>query len=127
MMKFGSSFVRGTALSLLRDPGTTARVAGVVLLQRPRELITGNIPGKREVRYAPEEAPGTDRFEALLDEKRIPAPVYGKITWLVDGKRFFPEFERRIASARSSVDVQAYIFDNDDVAVGIADLLKKRS
>jgi cardiolipin synthase len=127
MMKFGSSFVRGTALSLLRDPGTTARVAGVVLLQRPRELITGNIPGKREVRYAPEEAPGTDRFEALLDGKRIPAPVHGKITWLVDGKRFFPEFERRIASARSSVDVQAYIFDNDDVAVGIADLLKKRS
>ena len=127
MMKFGSSLARGTVLSLARRPGSTVRIGGVVLWQRPLQLIAGNVPGARDFRYAPEQAPGGDGFVMLLDEKRLPAPVPGKVTWLVDGKRFFPEFQRQIAAARRSIDAQVYIYDNDDIAVRYADILKKRS
>jgi len=125
--KISASAAKGTLLGLARQPVTTVVVGGAVLWQRPRELITGNFPGKREFRYAADQAPGTDGFEALLDKKDLPQPVGAKITWLVDGQRFYPELEREIRNARATIDVQAYIFDTDDVAVGIADLLKRRS
>lgn len=125
--RFGMSVARGTSLSLVRQPGTTARIGGMVLWQRPFELITGNLPGFGKSLPQPEFAPGSDGFEGLLDDKRIPSPVMGKITWLVDGKRFFPELERQIESARESVDSQVYIFDNDDTATALAERLKQRS
>jgi cardiolipin synthase len=46
---------------------------------------------------------------------------------LIDGDQFFPAFIEAVAAARKSVDVQTYIFDNDDYAVRLADLLKQRS
>ncbi len=125
--RFGMAAARGTALGLVRHPGTTARLGATVLWHRPRELFTGNFRAPVKFDFTAEQAPGTDGFEALLDGKKIPGPVSGKITWLVDGKRFFPEFERQIAAARQSIDAQVYIYDNDDVAVRYADLLKKRS
>ncbi|MCW1925898.1 phosphatidylserine/phosphatidylglycerophosphate/cardiolipin synthase family protein [Luteolibacter arcticus] len=126
-VKISSSAARGTLLGIARHPVTTAVVGAAVLWQRPRELVTANVPGIRKYHFAPEEAPGTDRFEALLDKKDLPQPIGGKITWLVDGHRFYPELEREIAKARQTIDVQAYIFDNDDAAVRVADQLKRRS
>ncbi|RYD68637.1 MAG: phosphatidylserine/phosphatidylglycerophosphate/cardiolipin synthase family protein [Verrucomicrobiaceae bacterium] len=125
--KITASAARGTLLGLARQPTTTVVLAGAVLWQRPRELVTGNFPGTRESKYSLDQTPGSDGFEALLDQKKIPAPVNGKITWLVDGHRFYPELQRQIASARTTIDMQAYIFDTDDVAVGIADLVRKRA
>jgi cardiolipin synthase len=125
--KFGMSVVRGTTLSAIRQPGTTARIGGMVLWQRPFELLTGNVPGFSRLQPRPPFAPGSEGFEGLLDEQRIPRPVMGKITWLVDGHRFVPELERQIAAARETVDTQVYIFDNDDAAVDLADRLKRQS
>jgi cardiolipin synthase len=124
---FALSATRGTALSIVRDPVTTAALGGAVLWQRPHELLAGNLPDSTKFLYKVEEAPGTPGFEALLDKAGMPQPAPAKLTWLVDGKQFFPEFERQIRKARSSIDVQVYIFDNDDVAVRYADLLKQRS
>src|SRR5690606_28767541 len=45
----------------------------------------------------------------------------------VGGEAFFPEFIQAVQDARRSVDIQLYIFDNDDYAVQIADLLRERS
>ncbi|WP_081885839.1 phosphatidylserine/phosphatidylglycerophosphate/cardiolipin synthase family protein [Haloferula sp. BvORR071] len=117
----------GTFTSATRQPLITARLGGVVLWQRPLQLITGMLPDGGKVLPQPPEVPGTPEFEALLDRKHLPAPTEGKITWLVDGKRFFPELAKQAKAARQSIDSQAYIFDNDDIAVGYADLLKRRS
>ncbi len=125
--RLGGSIARGTGLSLLRQPGTTARVGGIVLMQRRMELITGSLPEFVTIRPQPEFAPGSDGFEALLDKKHIPGPTMGKLTWYVDGKRFFPELERLIGTSKQTVDAQAYIFDNDEIAVGFADHLKRQS
>lgn len=51
----------------------------------------------------------------------------GELDFLVDGESFFPRFIDAVTSASESVDVRAYIFDNDDFAMTIAELLKRRS
>ena len=43
------------------------------------------------------------------------------------GEEFFPAFIQAVQEARKQVDVQLYIFDNDDYAVGLAQLLRQRS
>ncbi|MEH6571520.1 MAG: phospholipase D-like domain-containing protein, partial [Halioglobus sp.] len=40
---------------------------------------------------------------------------------------FFPRFIDALGSARDSVDIRTYIFDNDDVALNVGELLKRRS
>ena len=66
-------------------------------------------------------------WETYLDQKLDRPTTRGKVNFLVDGKSFFPRFIDAVTSARESVDIRAYIFDNDDVALEIAELLKRRS
>ncbi|RYD25023.1 MAG: phosphatidylserine/phosphatidylglycerophosphate/cardiolipin synthase family protein, partial [Verrucomicrobiaceae bacterium] len=100
-----------------------------VLWHRPREIVSANVnvPLKLALTPPPEEIPGTQAFERLLDRSNIPAAKTGTLKWLVDGKRFFPDLDRELAAAKRSVDLQVYIFDNDDIAVRYADKLKERS
>ena len=119
--------VRATVLAAVRQPVTTTRLGLAVLWHRPREIVSANSPVSLTVESAAAEAPGTPEFEALLDRMRFPAAEAGKLTWLVDGPAFFPELERQIAAARQSINLQVYIFDNDDIGVRYADVLKRRS
>ena len=124
---FAETTVRGTVLATFKQPVTTLRQGLVVFWHRPREIVMGNMP----VEMIPAEelpaAPGTEAFEKLLDEKGFPRPEAGALKWLVDGEEFFPEVERQIAWAKKSINIQLYIFDNDDIGVRYADILKKRS
>lgn len=51
----------------------------------------------------------------------------GSIHYLVDGDAFFARLIDSIQSAKESIDIRLYIFDNDDYALKIANLLKRRS
>lgn len=51
----------------------------------------------------------------------------GILDVLVDGEAFFPRLIDAISAAEESVWLQTYIFDNDDNAVGIGEMLKRRS
>ncbi len=51
----------------------------------------------------------------------------GSIEYLIDGAAFFNRLIDTIKSAKESIDIRLYIFDNDDYALKIADLLKQRS
>ena len=66
-------------------------------------------------------------IEQALDLMGLPAPLPGKIDYLVDGREFFPALYRSIDQAKQRIDTQVFIFDNDDVATQYADRLKKRS
>jgi cardiolipin synthase len=72
--------------------------------------------------------PGMDvaAFEAELDRKLKPARARGTVKLLIDAE-FFHTLSDALRTARDPVDMQMYIFDNDDVAVGIADQLKETS
>lgn len=121
------SAVRATALAGVRQPFTTLRTGLTVLWYRPREIVAGNLPLDFLDGPQPTEIPGTPEFEALLDRERLPKAMDGRLSLLVDGGGFFPELDRQIAKATQSVDVQFFIFDNDQVAVRYADVLKQKA
>ncbi len=119
--------VRSTALAAIRQPVTTIRSGVAVFWNRPREIISGNSPIDLANTSLISEAPGTPAFEAMLDHKKFPRAEVGKLTYFVDGSNFFPELDRQIAAARDSINIQVFIFDNDDIGVRYADTLKQRA
>jgi cardiolipin synthase len=68
-----------------------------------------------------------DEWEQWLDNHTHTPRERGTVRLLINGERFYPVFERRLAEAQHSIDVHVCIFDRDDEAVRMADLLKARS
>jgi cardiolipin synthase A/B len=73
--------------------------------------------------------PGMDlaAWDKELDRLLADRPFKGKIDFLINGDQFFPAFIQSLQAATNSIDMSVFIFDSDDYAVKIADLLKKRS
>lgn len=68
-----------------------------------------------------------EEFEKTLDRLTGTRQDTGRISFLIDGDEFFGRLIETIENAQSSIDIRTYIFDNDDFAVAMADLLKKRA
>ena len=66
-------------------------------------------------------------WEAWLDRYTGTHREQGTLQLLIDGDGFFPRFEQAIARATNHIYLNVYIFDRDDVAIHVADELKKRS
>ena len=75
------------------------------------------------------QGPGMDleRWEAELDEITGRPATRGTIDYLIDGEEYFVRFIDVISTAQKSVDIRTYIFDNDDFAEKIAQLLRRRA
>lgn len=73
--------------------------------------------------------PGMDleEWEQALERITGSKSSTGTLEFLIDGEQFFPALIQQIEAAEQSIQIRTYIFDNDDYAVQIADLLKKRS
>lgn len=67
------------------------------------------------------------QWETELDRIASRPPTTGEAELLVDGEAFFARFIDSVSAASESVRLQTYIFDNDDYATGIGELLKRRS
>jgi cardiolipin synthase len=118
---------RSTAMAAIHQPVTTTKLGLAMLWYRPREVIRDIFPHSSTLPPVLRMAPGSQEFEALLDRKHFPRAEAGSLKWLIDGPGFFPELDRQIAAARHSINLQIYIFDNDDIAVSYADILKQRA
>ena len=73
------------------------------------------------------EAMDLTQWEETLDWVTGTTTGTGRLTYRVGGAEFFPRLIDQIGSASESVFFRVYIFDNDDYATSIADLLKRRS
>jgi len=75
------------------------------------------------------EGPGMDlaAWEDELDQITGREATLGSIDYLVDGEEYFTRLTDVLSSARDLVYIRTYIFDNDDVAERIGELLKRRS
>ena len=75
------------------------------------------------------DGPGMDleAWEARIDKQTGRKSSKATIEYLVDGEEFFTRFIDAMTSAEQSIDLRTYIFDNDDYAERIANLLKRRS
>ena len=67
------------------------------------------------------------QWETRLDEITGTSPSSGHLRYLIDGMAFFPRMIDLVSTASDSVYLRIYIFDDDDYATTIADLLKRRS
>ena len=92
---------------------------------RPTWLVT------LESRPIPElnDGPGMDldEWETTLDRVTGHYATRGTIEYLVDGEEYFVRFIDAISTASKSVDIRTYIFDNDDFAEKIGNLLRRRA
>ena len=66
-------------------------------------------------------------WEQDLDEMLSRPASSGEIDFLVGGKQYFDRLSSAIDSAQYSIDIRTYIFDNDDVALDVADQLRRKS
>ena len=73
--------------------------------------------------------PGMDlsAWEAQLDKLVGDERFSGSIEVLVDGDAYFPRLIESVLEANDSVKMRTYIFDSDDYATALADMLKRRS
>ena len=67
------------------------------------------------------------QWEQDLEKIARNSSTSGTIEFLIGGDQFFPRFLDEVSRARQSVRLQTYIFDNDDYAVTVGTLLKRRS
>lgn len=119
--------VRSTAVAALRQPVTTTKVGFALFYQRSSEIIRSNLAPPDFTAIQPREAPGTPGFERLLDCNSIRPEESGTLSFRVDGDAFFTDFENEVRRAKKSINLQIFIFDNDDIAVQCADLLRSRA
>ena len=68
-----------------------------------------------------------EAWELELDELAVRKPSSGEINFHIDGEEYFNRLNTVFEAADQSIDIRTYIFDNDDVALQVADLLRKKS
>ena len=66
-------------------------------------------------------------WELDLDALTSTRSTRGTIRFLVDGEQYFDRLSQVVSRADKSIDIRTYIFDNDDVALQFADLLREKS
>lgn len=66
-------------------------------------------------------------FEEYLKKLTRRNSLKGSMTFLIDGEEFFSQLLKEIEGAKSSIDIRLFIFDNDDYAVKVANILKEKS
>ncbi|MBK1830223.1 phosphatidylserine/phosphatidylglycerophosphate/cardiolipin synthase family protein [Verrucomicrobiaceae bacterium R5-34] len=116
--------IRGSAVSIYRNPFTSTH-KGFSMTRARGEIIADPllslIPDLDPVyRYA-------HSIDDALDRIGMPAPVPGTVEYLIDGEDFFGDVLTEIEDAERRIDTRVFIFDNDDVAVDFADVLKRKA
>lgn len=79
----------------------------------------------RDVAYG--DGMDLEQWEKDLDKVVGHKSSMGKINFLIDGDQYFTRLLESFGEAEKSIDIRTYIFDNDDYAVAVADILKERS
>ncbi len=122
--------LRSGVIGTLKNPVTTLTHGGANLLSAAQSMLHGlfvPLPPGPPPPLAHNPPMDNEAWEKRLDkvtgEPRVPATVRLRI----DGEQFFPDLIQAIQEAKESIDIMLYIFDTDDYAISIADLLKERS
>jgi cardiolipin synthase A/B len=124
----GSLVFESHGLALLKNPVSSAFRLGDLGIQTLVRFLRWPLP--RGKGYAPvKEKPGMDlaKWEQWLDQYTGTRRESGKLRLLIDGDQFFNRLHDQFAAATNYIHASVYIFDRDDIAVGIADQLKQRA
>lgn len=126
---FGSLTLESHGLALLKNPVSAAGRLLNLGYHALARVLTPPLPTFKGAVSALNVGPGMDLegFERTLDRITHTRQTSGSARLLVDGGQFFPAFEAALRAAQESVHLRVCIFDRDDVAVDVADLLRARS
>ena len=108
--------------------GATLKSVGGFVERRVIENVS-----LRQLRYKPvpelaaAEPMDPVAWERELDELTGVTPSTGRLRLLVDGEEYYQRLNQAIDEAGQSIDIRTYIYDNDDVALDVADRLRARS
>ena len=122
-------FIRGHLVTLIKNPVSTLFRLISQVAQTLGTFITFPIPDDEGEPPPLGNAEPMDlaAFERRLDAL-VEAPVYrGSVRLLIDGDEYFPHLVRRISEAEESIYLRVNIFDNDDVAMAVAEQLRERA
>ena len=121
--------LRGHALGFLTRPVSSVTRLVWLASQSALKLVPPRYVGQDSPPSPLAFRPPMDlaAWEKELDDMRLPVRQRGSIAPLIDGEAFFTELVQALQDAQQSVSVRLFIFDNDDYAMRIADLLKRRS
>ena len=135
--KAGWHFVRSYYLELINRPISSLSRLGFFLFDTVwdatrgvwissfcfPDLEAGDIPPLRQGGSMDRER-WEDRLDGIVGAD---TRTSGRIELLIGGDHFFPRLIDAVIDADQSVKMRTYIFDRDDYAVRLADLLKRRS
>ena len=68
-----------------------------------------------------------ESWENELDRMTSTTRTSGNIRFLIDGEEYFTRLTEVIAESEVSIDIRTYIYDNDDVALELANILRQKS
>lgn len=127
--EFSAILPEGHGLALLKNPVSSAARLGDLGIETLVRFLRLPLP-----------KPGTDppalahvasmdlaSWESWLDHYTGTRRENGALRLQIDGYRFFARLSEGIAAATNRIELNVYIFDRDDVAVDVADQLKRRS
>ncbi len=124
-----AAFWSGSFLSMLNNPFSFVARGGSIALSITSKLI------EWRPRAAPTTVPPVANhapmdlieWEHYLDKITGTPPRLASVELLIDGEEFFPRYIQAVQAAQSQIDTRLFIFDNDDYAVKLADLLRAKS
>jgi cardiolipin synthase len=123
-----SLIIRSSLLALIKNPVTTLcrgviwfGGTGLALIPLPSAPLPSLSTASTE--------PPMDlaAWEADLDRMFPRSRSRGSVQFYAGGESFFPALIEAIRESTNRIDFQVYIFDNDDYAIRIADLLREKS
>jgi cardiolipin synthase A/B len=119
--------VRSHLMSAVRHPVTMAHRLFWLTAHTSATLLPRGVPPTPAPPVVPGDFMNSESWERRLD-RLVGAERYrGSMNTLIDGEQFFSALSHAIHEADESIDIRLYIFDSDDYALRIADLLKERS
>jgi phosphatidylserine/phosphatidylglycerophosphate/cardiolipin synthase-like enzyme len=121
--------LQGHGVALIKNPVSSAGRLVNLLTQTLVSFLRLPVPGPARNTAPLSHDPGMDlvQWESWLDRHTSTHQQDGSLKLLIDGERFFPRLQKAILQASNHIHFEQYIFDNDDVAVEIADQLKQKS
>ena len=127
--EFSAIIPEGHGLALLKNPVSSAVRLGDLAVETAVRFLRLPLPKPGSVpppvaHPVPMDLPS---WESWLDHYTGTRRENGSLRLQIDGDRFFGRLQQAIAAATNRIDLNVYIFDRDDVAVDVADQLKKRS
>ncbi|MFO1475164.1 MAG: phosphatidylserine/phosphatidylglycerophosphate/cardiolipin synthase family protein [Verrucomicrobiota bacterium] len=126
---FAALIFESHGLALIKNPVSCAARLADLGVQSAVHLLQLPLPKPGVERAALSQTNGMDlqAWEKWLDTYTGTRREQGSIELLIDGDRFYSRLQHAIAGATNHISVNVFIFDRDDVAVSIADELKRRS